>query len=86
MLNNLLDGYLYTNDMCETILVKLQSLSGAVDGLADGAGVHINAVLDRALGIDLNYWTDYQIGTVNDRASFTAEIIRMLSPFYPALH
>jgi len=86
LLNNLLDGYLYTNDMCETILVKLQSLSGAVDGLADGAGVHINAVLDRALGIDLNYWTDYQIGTVNDRASFTAEIIRMLSPFYPALH
>lgn len=80
-----LDGSLYTNATAETVLKLLKSLPNALKDITGDAGVHINAVLDTALGVDLTYWDNYTIGEVKDRTTFVNELCKMLKPFYPVL-
>lgn len=80
-----LDGSVYTEKTAQTVLDLLKSLPEALKDLTGDAGVHINAVIKTALGVDLTYWDSYEIGEVNDRASFTKELCNMLEPFYPVL-
>lgn len=81
----LLDGSLYTKTTANAVLDMLKSLPNAIEDLTGSAYVHINAVLKTALGVDLSYWDNYEIGEVKDRLSFTNELQNMLKPFYPVL-
>lgn len=81
----LLDGSLYTAENANSLLELLKSLPEAIAELTGDAGVHINAVLKTALGVDFTYWDNYVVGEVKDRQSFVNELCNMLKPFYPVL-
>lgn len=81
----LLDGSLYTAENANSLLELLKSLPEAITELTGDTGVHINAVLKTALGVDFTYWDNYVVGEVKDRQSFVNELCNMLKPFYPVL-
>lgn len=81
----LLDGSLYTAENANSLLELLKSLPEAITELTGDAGVHINAVLKTALGVDFTYWDNYVVGEVKDRQSFVNELCNMLRPFYSVL-
>jgi len=88
IIDNLLGGTIYTNDILYKLLDTLQNLVPMIENaIGEELTAHAAEVVKDSLGVDLMYWNDYTINTIadGDRDAFVAEIVRMLRPAYPLL-
>ncbi len=86
LLNGLVGGGLYNSSNAQAIADALAGVVADLEGLANGAGKHIVAILKTALDVDLKaYETMTFEAFENDRAQFEAAIIKIAEPIYPLL-
>ena len=88
LLNGLISGSLYTQDIVNKLLNKLLEILETLDNIdRDGT---IKLLVKDLLGVDLTaydkYYTDYDWGFADgDRAGFTQALLDMLMPLAPVL-
>lgn len=88
ILDELLGNTIYKAEYVQKILEAVQGLIAKIkEAVGPELFAHISAVLNSALGVDLTYWDNYEIGEIaeGDRNAFVNEIVRMLEPAYPIL-
>ena len=85
LLKDVVGNSLYTKANLEKIYGYIDSALKKVDSLKGAR--HIKEVLKTSIGIDLSKYDGYAVAAITegDRDAFTAEIIRMVQPLYPAL-
>ncbi|MGN0448033.1 MAG: hypothetical protein ACI4GC_05750 [Acutalibacteraceae bacterium] len=86
LLNGLVGGGLYNSGVAQSIVDALVGVVDGIEGLADGAGKHIIAVLKTSLGVDLAAYESMKIEEFeDDRAAFEKAVIQIAEPVYPLL-
>ncbi len=86
LLNGLVNGNLYNSKNVEAIRDALKGVVDSLEGLGNGAGKHIVAVLKTSLGVDLSKYDTMTFEAFdNDRAKFEAAVCQVLEPLFPLL-
>ncbi len=84
LVNGLLGGMLYTQDMADTILNALKDLVSAITDLEFGEP--LLGIIRSALGVDLGAWNTMTVTVVDgDRDSFITGLKKILAPIVPLL-
>lgn len=85
LLDSLLEGNLYTQEMADTILDLLKSIPELFGEYADLGEMAIN-IIDNAIGTSLGSWATMEVTVENgNRESFVAALEQMLAPVVPLL-
>ena len=84
LVDGLLGGMLYTQEMADTILNTLKDLISAIADLEYGDAVL--GIVASALGVDVRVWNTMQVTVVDgDRTSFINALKKILAPIVPLL-
>ncbi len=86
LINGLVGGSVYSSEVADSLVEALKGVVDSLEGLGNGAGKHIIAILKTSLGVDLTAYDSMVFEAFdNDRAKFEAALGTIVEPLFPLL-